>query len=253
MRKIHLVSIILPTYNENENIIPLIKEIKLQVSDRKQIIVVDDNSPDGTSQTVINYLIKSHDREVILETRKKDRGLTRSISRGIELARGEVIIWLDCDFSHPPEVIKLLLAKIMAGFDIAVASRYIPGGQAKSIKKNDKDIKTSVIFSSVINRLATLLLSSKFNDWTSGFVAARRSVFDKITLRGDYGEYFIDFIYRAIGQKKKIIEVPFSSPPRKYGYSKTGQSLMSIMRRGRKYIILLGELLIKGRILHTIP
>src|SRR3989338_10457938 len=102
---IKLTSVILPTYNEAENIIDLIKEIKKNIKYKKEIIVVDDNSPDGTSKLVKDFITKNKKSNVRLETRFKKRGLTNSIRRGIELAKGDVVVWMDCDFSMPPNVI----------------------------------------------------------------------------------------------------------------------------------------------------
>src|SRR3989344_8764924 len=122
--KIKLVSVILPTYNEAENIIKLIKEISNVIKHKKEIIVVDDNSPDGTSSIVKKFKTKNKKINLRLETRFRNRGLTNSIRRGIELAKGDIIVWLDCDFSMPPKVVPRLLEKIEKGYDIVVGSRF---------------------------------------------------------------------------------------------------------------------------------
>src|SRR4030042_4305376 len=97
---IKLVSIILPTYNEAENILELINAITQTLrSYKKEFIVVDDNSPDGTSNIVKDFIKKNKKNNIRLETRYKNKGLTNSIKRGIELSKGEIIVWLDCDFS----------------------------------------------------------------------------------------------------------------------------------------------------------
>jgi dolichol-phosphate mannosyltransferase len=79
------------------------------------------------------------------------------------------------------------------------------------------------------------MLKPSFSDYTSGFVAVKREVFDKIDLRGDYGEYFVDFIYRAIRLNYLICELPYKAMPRRSGESKTGNNLMQYARRGWKY------------------
>ena len=75
------------------------------------------------------------------------------------------------------------------------------------------------------------------SDFTSGFVATRRAVLDEYELTGDYGEYFIDFIFRVLqGRKFRVCELPYVAPPRRSGESKTGTSLAQYMKRGRKYL-----------------
>src|SRR6266576_880987 len=104
-----MISVILPTYNEAGNIVDLIRAINRSVTHPKEIIVVDDNSPDGTSGLVHDLIASGSVPNVRLETRLTDRGLTKSIRRGIELSQGDVVMWLDCDFSMPPEVMPALL------------------------------------------------------------------------------------------------------------------------------------------------
>ena len=91
----HLVSVILPTYNEAENVVDIIGAIHAEVRAPHEIIIVDDDSPDGTSQLVRELIARGTVPGLRLETRTSDRGLRKSIWRGIELARGEIICWLD--------------------------------------------------------------------------------------------------------------------------------------------------------------
>lgn len=252
--KIKLVSIILPTYNEFENIIPLIKAIETKVKNKKQIIVVDDNSPDGTSTIVRNYANKNAEANITLETRYKNKGLTNSIKRGLALADGDVIVWMDSDLSMPPVVINKLLDKIKAGSDIAVGSRFVKGGGFKMDKSTlQKDSVLAIILSRIMNYSIQILLGSDFKDYTSGFIAARKIVFSKINLRGDYGEYFIDLIYRAKAHKFRLEEVGYICLPRVWGESKTGQNILQYFKRGIKYIFLTIQLLIEKNILHQFP
>src|SRR4029077_373020 len=96
-----------------------------------EIVVVDDHSPDGTSGLIQNLIATGSVPGLRLETRLTDRGLTKSIQHGIDVAKGEIIVWLDCDFSMPPPMIPLLLTKIDEGYDIAVGSRFVDGGKFK--------------------------------------------------------------------------------------------------------------------------
>lgn len=249
-----LVSVILPTYNEAENIVDLIKTIDKILRGRNEIIVIDDNSPDGTSQLVRSYIKKTKSKNVKIETRYRNRGLTNSISRGIELAKGEVIVWLDCDFSMPPKLITKLLDKIEKGYDIAVGSRFVKGGGFKAESRTgQKDSPIAIVLSRLMNFSIQFLLGGQFRDYTSGFIAAKNIVFKKIKLRGDYGEYFIDLIYKAIAYKFKIVEVGYICIPRERGESKTGNNLRQFLKRGLKYIGITFQLLIEKNLLQKFP
>lgn len=236
--KKNFVSIILPTLNERENIVPLIIEIKKRVRGKKEIIVVDDNSPDGTAKEVKKLIKSGRASGVRIIVRKKNHGLTASLWEGIKESRGEVVIWMDCDFSHPPHIIPKLLERIDGGYDIAVASRFIKGGGFKENFQDGSDSLLQTILSRIMNYTIQIFLDNRFKDYTSGFIAVRRNVFEDVNLRGDYGEYFIDFMTRAILLGYKFVEIPFINLPRKYGKSKTGSTLGVLLTRGLKYITL---------------
>jgi len=187
-QRVSLVSIVLPTYNEAGNIIDLIREIDDALKRPKEIIVVDDNSPDGTSLLVRRYKKEVKKPYVRLETRYTNRGLTNSIRHGINCSKGNVVAWMDCDFSMPPTLIPRLVAEIEKGYDVAIGSRYVEGGFPRPSKKGAGESTLSTWASIVLNKLVQLLLGNWIHDYTSGFVAARRSVLSKIPLRGDYGE-----------------------------------------------------------------
>lgn len=188
------LTILLPTYNEAENINLLITAIRKYIPDA-DILVVDDNSPDGTAKIVKNA-------RVLL--RKTNRGLTHSLRDGIAAAKTDLIGWMDCDFSHPPEIIPHLLKAIENGADVAIAKRNI-----------------YPLFSKIINGLCMLFFGFDIHDYTTGFLVARRSVLTAIALRGNYGEYCIDLLVRAKRHGFRIVEIPYDSPPRYRGTSKT--------------------------------
>ena len=229
-----MISVIIPTYNEKDNIEPLIREIQTHLGKSDyEIIVVDDDSPDGTWEVV--HDIERENPRVRLLRRIGRNGLTSAISEGIDSSRGGTIVWMDADFSHPPKIINCLLKEIEDGYDIAVGSRYIPGGGMVIIEKGE-DSLFAAILSFIMNFTIQKLLDHSFKDYTSGFIAVRREVLNTIRLRGDYGEYFIDLIYKAIKKRFKIVEIPYISECRNYGESKTGANLFQYSRRGIKYI-----------------
>ncbi|MFC2015766.1 polyprenol monophosphomannose synthase [Chloroflexota bacterium] len=223
-----LVTVVLPTYNERENIGPLIQGILTHVQRPVEVIVVDDDSPDGTWQVVQE--MAEEDERIRLLHRTDERGLTSALTAGIGEAHGSVIAWMDCDLSMPPEVLPALLATTDE-VDLAVGSRYVRGGA---------DVGHSLVgqlFSRTINLAASLLLGWGVKDYTSGFMAVRRPVFDQITLRGDYGEYCIDLLARAQKLGFTVREVPYQCVPRLQGESKTATNPWGYVTRGWNYVV----------------
>jgi dolichol-phosphate mannosyltransferase len=231
------VSVVLPTFNERDSITALIAAIQQALSS-PEIVVVDDNSPDGTWQIVRTMMAQQHPA-VRLIHRTTERGLTSAIQRGIDEATGDVICWMDCDMS--PVTLPLLVARIEQGADIAIGSRYAPSG------KDARGNWMPILFSVIINTAAKLCLDwrSPVRDYTTGYVAARRRVFANIKLRGDYGEYCIDFLVRALRQGFRIVEVGYVCEPRTVGESKTAPSFWGFIRRGRKYVTTVLRLMVR--------
>lgn len=238
------VSVVLPTYNEVGNIVGLCDALHRVIKHAHEIIVVDDNSPDGTSAAVRAAIDAGRDDWLKIETRLTDRGLRKSIWRGVELSTGDVIVWMDCDFSMPPEVVGQLLAKIDEGYDLAVGSRFIAGGSHKQGVRMGSQRESWIVIalSRVLNVILRLLLTSRFSDWTSGFIAVRAPIVRRIGLRGDYGEYFMDFMERAILLNYSFVEIPYVCVPRKSGETKTAPDWRSLFRRGSKYLITMVQL-----------
>jgi dolichol-phosphate mannosyltransferase len=235
------LTVILPTYNERDNVPILISGILRYVTTPVEVLVVDDNSPDGTWQVV--EAIASTEPRVRLLRRLTERGLTSAIWAGIQAADTEAVSWMDCDLAMPPEVIPQLLDRLAAGADIALGSRYVRGGS------DPGHSLTARAFSVIINLFASLLLGWGIRDYTSGFIAARRRIFaasadgrqgvhegPSLVLRGDYGEYCIDLLARARMAGLKVEEVPYTCGARFSGESKTGSQPLDYFRRGSKYV-----------------
>jgi dolichol-phosphate mannosyltransferase len=206
------VSVVLPTYNEAGNIVQLIREIKKEMKGRRtEFIVVDDNSPDGTSGMVR----KLNDRSVKLILRKSERGLASAVLRGIDESRGGIVVLMDTDFSHPPEVIPTLV-RMTGKCDMAFASRYVEGGNMAGSRLQ---YFLSKVFNSVIKRM----LGIGVLDSTGGFFAARRAALASVDRRAftGYGDYCFRMLYAAKRLDCRIAETPFSYRPRKSGSSKT--------------------------------
>jgi len=241
------LSMILPTYNEALNIRPLIDEIIKYVENIHEIIVVDDNSPDGTAE-IVEDMIKSGGYPFLkIERRINKRCLTASIQKGIDISTGDAVGWMDCDFSMPPKYIPVLLSLINADYDVAAGSRFVLGANWRGPKEYRNERFSEVFLSKAMNLFIQICLDHRFRDYTSGFVVAKKEVLKKIRLNGDYGEYFIDFIYHSLKLNYRVVEVPYVWMPRRAGYSKTGTNISDYYKRGVKYIFTTVRLLTSNR------
>jgi dolichol-phosphate mannosyltransferase len=236
--RLPLVCTVLPTYNERDNIGPLIEGVLAHAVTPHMVIVVDDNSPDGTAAAVKALAAQYNQggqHRVVLYPRIGVKGLTSAIQRGIDIAlytfNADIVTWMDCDLSMPPEDVARLVACIrQQGADVAVGSRWAPGGADAAHGSMARTL------SLIINGFAMLRLGGGVRDYTSGFIAARSEVLRRIRLRGDYGEYCIDLLGRAQQLGFRVCEVPYRCVPRYTGDSKTGANLWDYLVKGRKYV-----------------
>ncbi|MDE2237566.1 MAG: polyprenol monophosphomannose synthase, partial [Elusimicrobia bacterium] len=205
------VSVVMPSYNERGNIAEAVERIGAALGERLlEIIIVDDDSPDGTWKVVEEL----GDSRVRLIRRVGERGLASALARGTSEAKGDVVVWLDCDLGIPPEMIPRLVAAL-DDHDVAIGSRYVPGG-------SDGRPPFRAFLSRLFNLGARLLLGGQVRDYTSGFAAVRRQALVRTPLLPHgFGEYFIDWAYRCIRAGDRIVEVPYPYGLRKSGLSKT--------------------------------
>jgi len=206
------LSLIIPTYNESGNISPLVKQIHLAISDYKyEILFVDDASTDGTVER-IEELGKDYPVRAIV--RRDERGLASAVVKGFQNAGGDILVVMDADLQHPPAVIEQLLAAIEQGADIAVASRYVPGGGCAEWSGLRKLISRGAIF------LAWLFLpqARRVKDPMSGFFALKNSVVEQVSL--DPIGYKILLEVLVMGRYREVAEVPFQFQLRELGESK---------------------------------
>jgi dolichol-phosphate mannosyltransferase len=222
-----IVSVVLPTLDEGENVALVIGALRQEL-DRVEIVVVDDGSVDGTVDVVRELAARSPGVRLIRRTH--EHGLTSAIQRGIDESSADVVVWMDCDLSMPPAVAGELVDAIARGADVAVGSRYAPGGA------DARHGRLPRAFSTLVNLAARALVRGPVHDYTSGFIAARRPVLTEIRLRGDYGEYCIDFLTRASRAGFRIVEVGYVCQERHAGASKTAAGFVGFVRRGRKYV-----------------
>ena len=219
------VSIVLATFNERENILDTIASIFQHLGDQVEIIVVDDDSPDGTwhlAQDLDNPRVK-------VIRRVGTRGLASAFNRGILESRGEIVGWMDADMCMPPGMLPGMIEQL-SKYDVVVGSRYAPGGK-------DDRVFLRVAASRLINRLATLVLGYGIRDYDSGFVVLRRSVFDKVSLiPTGYGAYFMEFLYDCRRKGLTVFEVPYTFRDRQKGISKSAPSLWRFFWTGMQYV-----------------
>ncbi len=207
-----MISIILPTYNEVENIKNIISAIaeELEKADIEgEVIIVDDNSPDGTAAAAEKY---SGNIPVKVFVRKSDRGLSKSVIKGFELARGNICLIMDADMSHPVEKISEMVNPILSNeYDATVGSRNIPGGGYSDWP----------LIRRVISKVAGLMAKgvTSLSDPTSGFMAVRKKTVDSINIDPLGWKIVLEV---AVKSNPRIKEIPIFFSQRKMGKSKLG-------------------------------
>ena len=222
------ISVVLPTYNERENIIPLIESLSSVLQDsgyEYQIVVVDDNSPDGTAEAVKKRFDQVD--QVKLVWRNGQRGLGTAVKAGIEASSGEILVVMDADCSHDPHDVPMLVSGI-GKYDLVNGSRYMGCGGFQS--------NTRARISSVaINWFLRLVLGLKTTDNTIGFLAVKRSLLSELNLEGifrGYGDFHFRLMYDASRHGAEVIEVPVVHRLRQRGQAKT-----RLFKDGWGYII----------------
>lgn len=203
-----MISLIIPAYNERENLEELIKRI-FAVSKGLEVIVVDDNSRDGTTEAV---MLLSKKYRVKLLVRPKKMGLTSAVTDGIKLARGDVIGVMDADLYHPPEKIPEMI-RAMKDSDVVIGSRYVKGGKTGFSRFRN------VISLGAIT-IAKTVLDIKVKDPVSGFFFCKREIIEKTKINAKGFKILLNIL--AKNKDKKIKEIPIVSVERRKGRSKFG-------------------------------
>jgi dolichol-phosphate mannosyltransferase len=206
------ISIIIPTYNEKDNIAPLLSRVDRALSGYNyEVLIVDDGSKDGTIE-LASELASKYQVKVIV--RRGERGLATAVVHGLKSADGQIIGVMDADLQHPPEVIPDLIKAIQDGADMVVASRYIPGGGCPNWGLSRR------IISRVALMISHLLLPStrQVKDPLAGFFMFRRQNVDPEKLK-PIG-YKISLEVMLTGNFQRIVEVPYIFEDRSAGQSK---------------------------------
>jgi dolichol-phosphate mannosyltransferase len=212
------VSIIIPTYNESQNILRVLKSIERHIPKNitTQTIIVDDNSPDGTGKIVEDYMknvkkIAGYTIDII--HRKTKDGLSSAVLRGIQYATGNAIVVMDSDLSHPPNLLpKIIDALRQPKWDIVIASRYVSGGAIKgwTIKRK--------ILSKGATMIAKRGLGVNAKDPMSGFFAFKRQIIQGLKFDAIGYKMLLEILVKA--KNANVLEIPYTFTNRKFGSTK---------------------------------
>ena len=219
-----MISIVTPTYNESGSLPPLVERLATALAGREwELIVVDDGSPDGTADLAAAMAPRLPVRVV---RRPGKLGLASAVLDGFRSATGDILVCMDADLSHPPEIVPHLVDALGDGADLAVGSRYVAGGAVEDWPLRRR----------VVSRVACLMGNAlvPVRDATSGFFALRRSVIDRVQLN-PIG-FKIGFEVIARGRYAEVVEVPYTFRDRAHGSSKFGR------REVAQYVQQLGQI-----------
>jgi len=214
------VLVVVPTYNERDNLPLLARGVLAHAGFR--MLIVDDGSPDGTADLAESYA-DVHPVRVVRRPGKA--GLASAVLAGFAQARGDVLVVMDADLSHPPEAVPRLALAIAEGADLAVGSRYVKGGGTEDWPLRRR----------VVSRAACLIgnVLVPIRDCTSGFFAIRTSALDGVKLN-PIG-FKIGFEVMARAHYGKAVELPYVFRDRELGKSKFGR------REVMQYLVQLGQ------------
>ena len=223
-----MISIVLPTYNEKENIsklIPLLMDFSKKENIKLEIVVVDDNSPDGTSDYV-RIMMKKY-KNIVLHVRERRLGQGSACYYGYKISSGSKIIGMDVDLSHDPKEIPEILKK-MESCDLVVASRHMEGGE---YEKKRSETKIKYLYSYFGNKLAKKLTNIDIHDFTNGFRGFDRKVLKNLDIKSTGNSFFMEFIIKVQYNGFKIGEIPSTFKDRENGESK-----LSIFKESFKFL-----------------
>jgi dolichol-phosphate mannosyltransferase len=208
------LSIVLPTFNERDNIGILFNEIRSKVKvDSYEILVVDDNSPDGTWVEALEYI----DESDVVVRRINMKGLSSTIIDGTLFSLGRYVVVMDADLQHPPEVINTMFEKLREDdYDVVIGSRYVPGGGVEGWSR------TRLVISKGATLIAKLLLpyARKVSDPMSGFFMVKKDLI--VMNRGRLNPLGFKILLEILERcgPSKVVEVPYTFRSRLYGKSK---------------------------------
>ncbi|WP_017325599.1 polyprenol monophosphomannose synthase [Synechococcus sp. PCC 7336] len=212
-----LLSLVLPTYNESQNIEAIVHLLRKHLDERLpnnyELIIVDDDSPDGTWQIARN--LARHFPQIEVLRRRQNRGLGTAVARGWQVSKGKILGVMDSDLQHPPQLLPRLIDAIERGADLALASRHIEGGGVSQWNG------VRYLLSRGARRIGLAILPhvvGRISDPMSGYFLIRRSAIENVTLRPIGYKILIEVLGR--GRVDRIAEIGYVFRSRREGDSK---------------------------------
>jgi len=215
----------LPTFNERENLEPMVRALGAELDvERDTVLVIDDNSPDGTGRAADDLAGELAWVEVLHRPHKAGLGPAYIAGFRRALAAGaELVVEIDCDFSHDPKDVPRLIAACEEGADIALGSRWVKGGGTVNWGTG------RTLISRGGSLYARTILGANVRDLTGGFKCFRRVVLEQIDLDAiaakGYG-FQIETTFRALRAGFRVVEIPITFVDRRVGESKMGSSIV---------------------------
>ncbi|MBF0331780.1 MAG: glycosyltransferase family 2 protein [Candidatus Omnitrophica bacterium] len=226
-----MVSLVVPAYNEEEVIARFldacVRDVKL--AQPFEIVIVNDGSRDKTQEIVRGYASKYP--FIRLVDHQVNRGLGKALETGFAAAKGDIVITMDSDLTHPPAMIKDLVAA-MDGVDLCIASRYVRGGGMENVPA------WRVFISRAANLFFDLILWTNIQDLSAGFKAYRASHIKKVTIQASGFECQMEIMLYFIKHHLKHREIPMILKNREFGTSK-----FQFVKMGSTYVSSLGRFL----------
>jgi len=210
------LTVVLPTFNERETIVSVLGDlidVAKTLDVPVELLVVDDNSPDGTARRVTELFATSPMVRVHV---RAERGLATAVRDGIDVAKHDAVLLMDTDGNHDPRTVPALVMAL-ATADVAVGSRFVPGGGMPHARGRH-------LLSRLFNAWACRLLGLPVHDCLSGFLCFRRVVLEGVnrdTIFTGYGDYAIRLLHAVNRRGGSLVEVPAAYGPRRGGESKT--------------------------------
>ena len=217
-------TVCLPTYNERDNLEPMVEALAAVLRDDDRVLVIDDNSPDGTGEIADRLASERPFVSVLHRSRKEGlgpaylAGFRRALDDGAEL-----VLEMDCDFSHDPADVPRLIAAVEEGADLALGSRYVPGGRVGDWGLIRRGVSRGG------SLYAALWLRLGVKDPTGGFKCFRRAVLEAIDLEAITAKGYafqIEMTYRAKRRGFRVVEVPITFDDRTVGSSKMSRRIV---------------------------
>lgn len=228
------ISVVVPTYNESENVGNLTNQIDYALRGIDYEVIFVDDSTDNTPDAIKKVI--EENPNVRMEHRETEKGLATAVLEGFKLSRGDYIAVMDADLQHPPAILRSMYAVMETGVDFCVPSRFIPGGSDGGLGPYRK------LVSGVARYIGKIMLPSlrKITDPTSGLFMFRRGVIEDADLRPIGWKIMVEVL--AMGNYRSVVEIPYKFQARPAGESKLSskvtleylKQVAELTRRGKK-------------------